>query len=84
MTPQLWVLIGGVALLALAVFIQSVTKRGKRRPLSHAQPKSDKHARVAELGMEATDLDLVESVNRENKRLEEANAATTRRFRYRN
>lgn len=82
MTPQLWMLLGGVALLTIVIFVQSVAKRGKRRPLSHTQPESDKRTQAPELGMEATDLDLVERVKRENKRLEAVNSETNRRFRH--
>ena len=84
MTSQLWMLIGGLVLIAVVIAIQRFSQPGKRRPLSHAQPKSGRRARAPELGMEATDLDLVERVKRENQRLEEANSETNRRFLRRN
>jgi hypothetical protein len=77
-------LLGGVAMLTFVVSVQSVSKRGKRRPLSHRQPEPDRRTQSPELGMEATDLNLVERVTRENKRLEAVNSATNQRFRNRN
>ncbi|WP_299963042.1 hypothetical protein [uncultured Roseobacter sp.] len=45
-------------------------RRKARQPLSHRQPEGRAASRTVPLGMEATDLDLIQSVNRRNAGLE--------------
>jgi len=82
---QGWLILVGLAALGAAIFwidLQLKRRRG-RRPLSHSQParEKSKHTPNKELGMEALDLELVDSVNKENERIDKDNDKETQRSR---
>lgn len=57
---------------SLLSFLSTPFRRGPRRPMATRQPGRDEMGQVREvpLGMEATDLDLIDRVNRRNDALE--------------
>lgn len=79
--PQGWLILVGLAALGTEIFwtdLQLKRRRG-RRPLSQSKPSraNSKLTPRKELGMEALDLELVDSVNKENERIDKANAIET-------
>lgn len=71
MTLAGWIIAGMAALLAAAIGLEVSLKRGRRRPLSSVRP--EKPARKAELGQEATDVELVRQTHARNEKIERAN-----------
>ncbi|MFY0660980.1 MAG: hypothetical protein JXR15_10835 [Shimia sp.] len=75
----------GLAALGTAIFwidFQLKRRRG-HRPLSQSKPSraNSKLTPKKELGMEALDLELVDSANKENERIGKDNAIETQRAR---
>ncbi|MEW2914374.1 hypothetical protein [Leisingera sp. JC11] len=68
-----------IGLLGLAAVIYAIDsqlrKRSRKRPLSQSQPDYEYHKLTPDrdLGLEAVDLEKVDSVNKENERLEKLN-----------
>ncbi|WP_299730990.1 hypothetical protein [uncultured Tateyamaria sp.] len=58
--------------MSLLSLLSAPFRRGPRRPLAARQPGRDEMGQIRDvpLGMEATDLDLVDQVNRRNDALE--------------
>ncbi len=68
-----------ISLLGLAIAIYAIDtrlkKRRRNRPFSHSQPDYKYHPLTpdSDLGLEAVDLKKVDSINKENERLEKLN-----------
>jgi hypothetical protein len=63
MTQQAMILIGVVALIASAIVVEAYMKRGRKRPLSF---NHERRRSKVELGMEATDMTVVNAVSKLN------------------
>ncbi|WP_039146073.1 MULTISPECIES: hypothetical protein [unclassified Leisingera] len=76
-----------IGLLGLAAGIYAIDtqlkKRRRKRPLSRSQPDYEYHPLTpdSDLGLEAVDLKMVDSVNKENERLEKLNGKMRRPLR---
>lgn len=66
MTPQAMILLGVLALIASGIAIEAYVKRGRKRPLSS---KHETRRSKAALGMEATDMAIVNAVRKQNDAL---------------
>ena len=66
---------------ALLSFLATPFRRGARRPLAARQPGRAEMGQVRDvpLGMEATNLDLIDQVNRRNDALERVNTIAGQR-----
>ncbi|WP_421703807.1 hypothetical protein [Aliiroseovarius sp.] len=77
-----WIILAIVLLICGAVALEAWLKRGKRRAsFAEMQPRGgsgDPEAKT-ELGMEATDTDLVDEAHKRNQIAEGRNDAITRR-----
>ncbi|OIQ43793.1 MAG: hypothetical protein BM558_10415 [Roseobacter sp. MedPE-SW] len=75
MTLTGWIILGAFAALIVAVVVHDTSKPRRHRPLAKRQPgqRATKHPKKPELGLEAVDRELVEKVQKENKRLQELN-----------
>ncbi|MFL4471458.1 hypothetical protein ACERZ8_16840 [Tateyamaria armeniaca] len=67
--------------MGLLSLLSAPFRRGPRRPMATRQPGRDEMGQMRDvpLGMEATDLDLVDRVNRRNDALERTSAVASRR-----
>lgn len=75
MTLTGWIILGAFAALIVAVVVHDTSKPKRHRPLAKRQPglSATKHPKKPELGLEAVDHELVEKVQKENKRLQDLN-----------
>ena len=75
MTLTGWIILGAFAALIVAVVVHDTSKPRRHRPLAKRQPglSATKHPNKPELGLEAVDHELVEKVQKENKRLQGLN-----------
>ena len=80
MTLTGWIILGAFAALIIAVVVHDASKPKRHRPLAKRQPRpsATKHPKKPELGLEAVDHELVEKVQKENKRLQELNQRESR------
>lgn len=75
MTLTGWIILGAFSALIIAVVVHDASKPKRHRPLAKRQPRpsATKHPKKPELGLEAVDHELVEKVQKENKRLQDLN-----------
>jgi hypothetical protein len=75
MTTIGWIIAGIALLVAGAACLEAFLKRNRRRPLAKFHEGCPESASTEkELGLEATDVDLVNRAHRENQRTERYNA----------
>jgi len=79
MTLTGWIILGALAALIVSVVLHDSSKPKQHRPLARRQPEPTikKQRKNPDLGLEATDLELVEKVQKENKRLQKLNGQGT-------
>lgn len=80
MTSTGWIIAGIVLLVTGAACLEAYLKRNRRRPLAKYHEGSPEDVPLKkELGLEATDVDLVNRAHRENERTERYNRQLSRR-----
>jgi hypothetical protein len=68
-----YIALGLIALVAVIAWMQARTRSGTYTPIASRMPRPDRQS--VPLGMEATDIDLVNRTTRRNESLERANTS---------